>query len=565
LKLPPGVAGHQPSLGLSYEGGGGNGPLGFGWRLALPWVQRRTDKGIPTYGANVGFPRPDVFINEMKEELVPQADGFYFCKNEGAFIRYRQIGDHWEAHAPDGTKLEFGLTASGRIQETNTPTLQDPKTPRVFCWLLERETDTRGNVIEYRYRSFPGAENLNQKYLASVRYGPGAPPWTHYHFAAFSYEDRLDWFEDARAGFLVRTGKRLKSIAAGTQGTALSGHVAGDFDGDGNTDYLNRRYDLSYARYAGDASHWSLLEQVTLVGAHGITALPPATLTYSVCNPPDELSARNSVWGSIDEPTVVMDSEFVELIDLNADGLPDILRTDSGGGAHSASLNRGPLQPDGLSALQWSAPVAVDAGNGNAWNFDLGSQRTHLADMDGDGLADLVHKSTDESVFYFVNRGKLAWSERRDMALQDTAPPAPFGRPEVRMADLDFDKRMDIIQSVDAGGSIAYRVWFNLAQQTYSSPITVESDAGFDFALPGVQIADCNGDRVPDVARVRPGSVQVAAGLGYGRFAELRTMSLPTAELDDAQLRAPNWRTSTATVSPTSSSNAPARAAAGTG
>src|ERR1051326_689564 len=35
LKLPPGVGGHAPRLDLSYEGGGGNGPLGFGWNLSL--------------------------------------------------------------------------------------------------------------------------------------------------------------------------------------------------------------------------------------------------------------------------------------------------------------------------------------------------------------------------------------------------------------------------------------------------------------------------------------------------------------------------------------------------
>ena len=83
LKLPPGTAGNQPPLSLSYEGGGGNGPLGYGWHMATPSVQRRSDKGIPTYGDDVGFVRQDVFINEMKEELVPQSNGFYFCKNEG--------------------------------------------------------------------------------------------------------------------------------------------------------------------------------------------------------------------------------------------------------------------------------------------------------------------------------------------------------------------------------------------------------------------------------------------------------------------------------------------------
>src|SRR3954451_14184723 len=41
LKLPPGTAGQTPEIRLSYEGGGGNGPLGFGWDLSLPMIQRR--------------------------------------------------------------------------------------------------------------------------------------------------------------------------------------------------------------------------------------------------------------------------------------------------------------------------------------------------------------------------------------------------------------------------------------------------------------------------------------------------------------------------------------------
>jgi RHS repeat-associated protein len=528
IKLPPGVAGHQPSLGLSYDGGGANGPLGYGWNLPMPSIQRRTDKGIPTYGEDLGVTRPDVFINDMKEELVPQADGYFFCKNEGAFIRYRRVADHWEATAPNGTRLEFGLTAAGRIE--------DAATSRVFAWLLERETDTRGNVIDYVYRSFPGAQNLNQKYLALVRYGPGAPPWTHFHFAAFAYEDRTDWFEDGRAGFLVRTGKRLESIFIGSQGATLNGHLAGDFDGDGTTDYLNRRYDLDYLQYAGTNSHWSLLEKVTLVGADGVTALPPATFAYAVSNPAAELSAQGHVWGAIDEPSVVMDNELVDLIDLNADGLPDLLRTESGGGVHTAYANRGPSSQPGVAAIQWGPPVAVDPGAGTAWNFDLASDQTHLADMDGDGLADLVHKSADESVFFFANRGKLKWGERQDMALQNAAPPAPFGVNDVRTADVDFDKRIDVIQSIDVGGGIAYRVWFNLGNQTYSAPVTVESLGGFAFTLTGVQIADCNGDRVPDLAHIQPGAVRVAAGLGYGRFAEPQSLGLPDATLDDLQI-----------------------------
>jgi YD repeat-containing protein len=528
LKLAPGTAGHQPAVSFRYDGGGSNGPLGYGWGLGVPHIQRRTDKGIPTYGEQLGVLREDVFINEEREELVPGEDDFWFCANEGSFVRYRRVGAHWEGMTPEGTRLEFGLTPEGRVW--------DGATGRVFSWLLERETDTRGNVIEFEYQSFAGEQNLNQRYLARIRYGPGAPPWQHYQYVALEYEDRSDWFEDGRAGFLVRTGKRLKAVWIGTQGVELPGHLAGDFDGDGRVDYLNRRYDLGYLRYAGEGSHWSLLAEVRLVGADGATALPPARFGYGVSDPPMEISALEQVWGGVDEPPAVMDNALVDLVDLNADGLPDVLRTESSGGAHTAWLNRGPGVGLGERAIRWWGPVPVDPGEGTAWNFDLASDRTHLADMDGDGLADLVHRSGDDTVFYFSNRGRVAWGERQDMTLTGAAPPSPFGNPGVQAADLDFDKRTDVIQSLDVGGGLAYRVWFNLGAQEYSPPVTVEPDGGFDLTLAGVQIADCNGDRVPDVARVQAEVVWVGAGLGYGRFAAVRPMALPDVTLDGDQI-----------------------------
>jgi RHS repeat-associated protein len=528
LNLPPGTAGHQPTLRLGYDGGEANGPLGYGWSLPVARIQRRTDKGIPTYGEDLGVDRPDVFLNHQKEELVPGEDGFWFCANETAFLRYRQLPEGWEATTPTGTRLVFGTTADSRIT--------DDLTGRVFSWLLERETDTRGNVIEYSYRSFPDEENRNQKYLARIRYGPGAPPWTHHHFVTFEYEDRQDWFEDGRPGFLVRTGKRLRSVVIGTQGVELPDHLAGDFDQDGIEDFLNRRYDLQYARYAGDASHWSLLAHVTLIGADGQTALPPATFHYAVSNPPDDLSASDYVWGSIDEPFAVMDNELVDLIDLNGDGLPDILKTEPGGGAHTVSVNLGPVRQGADWAVAWSAPSAIDPGQGTAWNFDLASDRTHLADMDGDGLADLVHRSADDAVFYFPNRGVLAWGERHDMSVVEVAPPSPFGNPNVRTADLDFDKRIDIIQSLDVGGGVAYRVWFNLGNQNFSPAVFIEPEVGLDLSLPGVHIADCNGDRVPDIARILADRVWVTPGLGYARFASPRMIALPDVTLDGDQI-----------------------------
>jgi hypothetical protein len=204
-----------------------------------------------------------------------------------------------------------------------------------------------------------------------------------------------------------------------------------------------------------------------------VSTLPASTFGYAVSDPPDRVSAAGHIIGGTNEPPAVMDNPLVELVDLNGDGLPDILRTAQGGGEQQAYINRGEVQLDTGKAILWDPPVNVDPGNGTAWNYDLGSKDTHLADMDGDGLADLVHKSLTGDVFYFRNLGRVAWSEEQMMSVQDTAPPSPFGDVGVRTADLDFDKRMDVIQSVASGNGYAYRIWFNLGDQTYSPGITV--------------------------------------------------------------------------------------------
>src|SRR3954464_5694522 len=68
LPLSPGRSGFGPQLSLSYDSGAGNGPFGLGWRLSLPSITRKTDKGLPRYD-DAG--ESDVFILSGAEDLVP--------------------------------------------------------------------------------------------------------------------------------------------------------------------------------------------------------------------------------------------------------------------------------------------------------------------------------------------------------------------------------------------------------------------------------------------------------------------------------------------------------------
>ncbi len=68
LVTSPGRAGSGPSLSLRYDSGFGNGAFGYGWKLELPAVTRKTDKGLPRY---LDDPDVDTFILAGAEDLVP--------------------------------------------------------------------------------------------------------------------------------------------------------------------------------------------------------------------------------------------------------------------------------------------------------------------------------------------------------------------------------------------------------------------------------------------------------------------------------------------------------------
>lgn len=532
IQVPMGTAGHTPRLALSYEGGWGDGPAGIGWMFEPGAVTRRTDRGIPRYvdGPNgldddgdgqVDEPdEEDRFVGMEGEELVTLADGFSRPRVEGSFVRYRRTGDTWTAALKNGTRLDFGLSPSARVT--------DEQGSRTFSWLLQKSTDRHGNVIEYRYAAYPGSQG--RKYLEEIRYGAGAPPWTAYYFVRLTYEARPDWRTDYRSGFLIKTAMRLKEILVGIQGVLPPRCAQGDWNRDGTPDALIRRYVLDYDDQTPIVS---LLTRVTLYGSDGINHLPPIRFSYTTFSPAQTVSAAGSLMASQNAPAAVMDNELVDLVDLNRDGLPDILKTDLGGGRHTAYLNLGVDRTGPTPLIRWSDPADVASADGLGVLLHLDDQTVHLADMDGDGLSDLVQTSYPEEVRYFANGGDVSWGASRPMSITDSAPPAPFAHEDVTIADLDFDKQTDVVQSTDTG----YRVWFNRGGGVYSKEVRTPGASYLGqmirFSEAGVHLADMNGDRLSDVVRVRPNGVVYCAGMGHGRFAPAVELMLPDAVLTD--------------------------------
>lgn len=524
IVAPPGLANYEAGLTFSYDSGGGNGPLGFGWGLDVPFLQRKTARGVPRYvdgpngldddldGETDEADEVDRLINDGEARLIPRGDGYYLVSEEEAFIRYEKAGDGWVGTEPTGTKRYFGETEQARIQDANG---------RIFAWFLERVEDPiAARTVTYHYARFDTPENQNQIYLAEIRYGAGPPPWENLHFVKFTYEARFDWFEDCLAGFPIRTGMRLKEVVTGTQGPELANHLAGDFNGDGTPDYLNRRYVLAYEK----DPHWSLLTSIQLYGSDGVTTQPPMTMDYTQPVLEETLSTHASRIGSDNTPLQLVNNDAVDFVDLNGDALPDLLQTDPFIGPHKAYLNLGEWEVNGARAVKWADPVNM-AGDQRAWGVNLASISGEVAffdDMDGEGNADFVYKS-GPNVYYFpseIGNGNLAWGERIQMAHnRDFADPAtPYGDDNTDRADIDGNQRGDIIQSVTVGNQAAYRVWFNYGGGQYSRPITKTHDQGIMLADSGAAVEDFNGDGLPDITRVRATEIWVLPGLGYGDF-----------------------------------------------
>ena len=108
LNLPKGPNELQPDLKLTYSTGLGSGPFGFGWQFATSRIERRTDRGIPSYTDD------DTFVLGG-EILVPVGGNRYRPKTDTQSWMIERTGDSWRVRTGDGRTLLFGHTKTTLI------------------------------------------------------------------------------------------------------------------------------------------------------------------------------------------------------------------------------------------------------------------------------------------------------------------------------------------------------------------------------------------------------------------------------------------------------------------
>ncbi|MGK7864970.1 SpvB/TcaC N-terminal domain-containing protein [Falsiroseomonas sp. E2-1-a4] len=557
LPLSPGRPGETPALAVAYDSGAGLGPFGIGWRLDLPAIARRTDRGLPLYRDQQDS---DTFILSGHEDLVAlegadmPRDGFqvrrYAPRIEGAFARIERwtpVGGpaHWRSISADNVVTLYGARPESRITDPADAS-------RVFSWLADEILLPTGGRTLIDYMRDAGGDRPGfvnpQRLPKRVRYGAAAPKGRdggdRFLFElAFDYGDhaggpagaqpgreptgapalRPDAFSVRRAGFEIRTTALCER--------ALLFHRLPD--GRDQHAVLTRSLAFDYVR---DPAASRLVGAVltghaaTSVGVAVAQSGPPASFAYQGL--PDRPEPQ------IFAPSVLTPDEagFAELpagfaaddvawVDLAGDGAAGALIETGTGWLFKPNLS--PLAAADASAarLGGAAPVAEHPAG---WRRD----GLRLEDVDGDGLIEAV-RMTGPDPGCWGRREDGGWAPFRPFA---ALPQIDWGSPDLRLLDLTGDGRADLAtvederlawsasRGQDGFGALA---WARLADGDAAGPREALRDA-----TGSVFVADMTGDGLADIVRVEARAVYYWPNLGYGRFGE-RIVMAASPRLDE--------------------------------
>jgi RHS repeat-associated protein len=466
IPAPPAAGGFGPKLALAYEGGGGVAALGMGWALGGPvTIRRRTDDGLPSFGAGDGFQLEGL---GAPCELVEVSPGvFRPLEERGAFVRAMRgsSGDTWEVRDKSGVTHRLG--GAGWLEAEGG---------KVASYLLREQVDLHGHVIAYEWDASSGHGLL--KKVVWNDFGPEVRSSIE-----LSYEPRPDPIVRYSAGIRQVIEQRLAGVVVRHGGAQV------------------RRYALEYASIEAH----SVLKGVVATGSDDATAMPPLAFEYTEAS----YAADGQVVGMTTPPGHGLADPDAELCDLNGDGLPDLLLAKAG--AYRSYVNQ-----DGkawLSGEDWQASDSP--------SVSLSAPGVHMADLDGDGALDLVAKSGLADYRFFPGSSATSFGSKVQLP---TVPNVDLDHPDVQLADMDGDRRVDAVISASTGWAVAY----NLGGTDFAAPVklgAIDLKQVLHFADGHTSLCDVNGDRVQDVCYLLSGSLAFWLGRGRGVFEPAATGS----------------------------------------
>lgn len=274
FEIPPGRAGMQPKLGLSYNSSAGNDIAGIGWKIdGLSYITL-CPRLAPEYGDLVdGGVDYRYCLDGQRLYSQPGTAEEYRTEADTLQRIWRRSGNYFEVQAPDGKKLIYGQSASASV-------FIDTEQGKKRTWALERIEDQAGNIIEYRYQTSkhglaetdPTRKGTADIHPIAILYGKfdnGTVQKGNTRGIHFYYEDRPDPTSGYRNGARIDRTQRLKNVQM-----TVGGHTV-------------HTYKLDYDPDA--ASAWSQISRIKQITECA------GDEEVEVCKPPTVFTWESSV------------------------------------------------------------------------------------------------------------------------------------------------------------------------------------------------------------------------------------------------------------------------------
>ena len=474
IAVPPGTAGIEPKLSLSYNSQGGNGLLGMGWSLAGLSVIHRCPKTMVQDGVigGVNYNANDRYCLDGQRLVAISgtygADATEYRTESESYSRIVSYGSQgsgpawWKVWTKSGQILEYGNTADSRIEAQG-------KT-EVMLWSLNKLQDTVGNYLTISYiEDTPNG----QYYPDRIDYtGNGNAGKTPGNSVRFVYEARPDITPLFQAGSLNKTTVRLTSVQTYAD-TALI-----------------KEYRLAY-------------EQSSANKNSRITGLMECS---EQCINATSFSWQNLVpvlgsWTWTGSPVFGFRTIKWLIGDFNGDGKTDIAVTSTNGDI----LMRLSAGVGGFVQQTW-------VGTSN-WDWWSSGGVTWTGDFDGDGKTDIASASGG-NVLILLSTGR--GFNNRTWAV----PNAWGGAGYTWVGDFNGDGKTDIASANGGSVYVHLSTGSGFDNQTWAVP-NAWGGAGYTW------VGDFNGDGKTDIASANGGSVYVHLSTGSGF--DNQTWAVPNA------------------------------------
>jgi hypothetical protein len=503
IQVPPGVAGMQPNLEVIYNSQSGNGLLGQGWGLSgLSTVTRcprtQAQDGIR---AGVNLDANDRFCLDGQRLILVSGTygvaGSEYRTEIESFSKVTAVGSAGTGPASfvvktkSGLTMELGNTTDSRIEAIKAASGTSAWTSgTVRVWAQNKLTDVKGNYLTVAYTedSATGAYVPSRiDYSGNASASPVLAPGYAVVFVP-SGTNRLDAITGYQAGATYTNSKRLAKIQT----------YAGAS--------LVKEYRLDYAAQASamDRSKLTTVTECDAVGA----CLPATSVQWGT--PKASAFDTASTWIANYGTTNGWSDASVyprQVVDINADGLPDIVGFNANG--VMVSLNTG---TGFATAASWLAQFSTAQG----WTNNNVYPR-HVVDINGDGLPDIVGFGPGGVVVAINTKTGFTvpsyWSLNQFGSSQGWSDNNNYPR---YVVDINGDGLPDIVGFSSSGVMVALNTGTGFAAATNWIAQFSPSQGWTNNSTHPRQMVDMNGDGLPDIVGFAGTGVSVAINTGSG-------------------------------------------------